>query len=123
MLLQGVAATLEALDKADIASGTTYLVELKFTAEQATATDIDTFHKKVTTKADNTMGIMVSISGYSSVARQEASGERTPLLLLDHAHIYLVLGGMMGLSDVIDRVRRHASQTGEAYLPASEFSA
>jgi len=36
-------------------SGTTYLVELKFTSEQADATDIDTFHKKVTTKADNTM--------------------------------------------------------------------
>jgi hypothetical protein len=103
-------------------SGTTYLVELKFTAEQAAATDIDTFHRKVTTKADNTMGIMVSISGYSSVARQEASGERTPLLLLDHGHIYLVLGGMMGLGDVIDRVRRHASQTGEAFLSASEFS-
>src|SRR5207249_4780187 len=33
-------------------SGTTYLVELKFTTEQAGATDIDTFHKKVTTKAD-----------------------------------------------------------------------
>jgi hypothetical protein len=103
-------------------SGTTYLVELKFTAEQASATDIDTFHKKVTTKADNTMGIIVSISGYSSVARQEASGERTPLLLFDHGHIYLVLGGIMGLADVIDRVRRHASQTGEAYLSASNFS-
>jgi hypothetical protein len=103
-------------------SGTTYLVELKFTAEQAAATDIDTFHKKVTTKADNTMGIMISISGYSSVARQEASGERTPLLLLDHGHIYLVLGGMMGLGDVVDRVRRHASQTGEAYLSAADFS-
>lgn len=103
-------------------SGTTYLVELKFTAEQADVTDIDSFHKKVTTKADNTMGIMVSISGYSSVARREASGEKTPLLLLDHAHIYMVLGGIMGLSDVIDRVRRHASQTGEAYLSASEFS-
>lgn len=103
-------------------SGTTYLVELKFTAEQASATDIDTFHKKVTTKADNTMGVMVSISGYSTVARQEASGERTPLLLLDHGHIYLVLGGIMGLGEVIDRVRRHASQTGEAYLSTSEFS-
>lgn len=103
-------------------SGTTYLVELKFTAGQASATDIDTFHKKVTTKADNTMGIMVSISGYSSVARQEASGERTPLLLLDHSHIYLVLGGAMGLSDVIERVRRHASQTCEAYLSTSDFS-
>ena len=94
----------------------------KFTTEQASATDIDTFYKKVTTKADNTMGIMVSISGYSSIALQEASGERTPLLLLDHAHIYMVLGGIMSLADVIERVRRHASQTGEAYLGASEFS-
>jgi hypothetical protein len=98
------------------------LVELKFTTEQASATDIDIFHKKVTTKADNTMGIMVSISGYSSVARQEASADKTPLLLLDHGHLYLVLGGGMGLTDTIDRVRRHASQTGEAYLSASDFS-
>ena len=103
-------------------SGTTYLVELKFTSEQASASDIDTFHRKVTSKADNTMGIVVSISGYSSVARQEASGERTPLLLLDHGHIFLILGGIMGLGDVVDRVRRHASQTGEAYLSASDFS-
>ena len=101
---------------------TTYLVELKFTSNQSDAPDIDSFKNKVVTKADNTMGIMVSISGYSSVARQEASGDRTPLLLLDHGHIYLVLGGMMGLGDVVERVRRHASQTGEAYLSASEFS-
>jgi len=77
---------------------------------------------KVTSKADNTMGILVSISGYSSVAREEASGNKTPLLLLDHEHIYLVLGGMMGFADVIERIRRHASQTGEAYLSVSDFS-
>ena len=103
-------------------SGTTYLVELKFTAEQAAAPDIDTFFKKVISKADNTMGILVSISGYSSVARQEASSDKTPILLLDHSHLYRVLGGVMGFADVIERVRRHASQTGEAYLPAADFS-
>jgi Restriction endonuclease len=103
-------------------SGTTYLVELKFTATQADAHDVDTFFKKVTSKADNTMGVLVSISGYSSVAREEASGDRTPLLLLDHSHLFLVLGGIMSLAEVIARVRRHASQTGEAYLSASEFS-
>jgi len=103
-------------------SGTTYLVELKFTADQAGAPDIDTLYKKVTTKADNTMGIMVSVSGYSAVAKKEASGDRTPLLLMDHGHIYLVLGGIMGLADVIERIRRHASQTGDAYLPANEFA-
>ena len=37
-------------------SGTTYLVELKFTTGPADATDIDSFYKKITTKADNTMG-------------------------------------------------------------------
>ncbi|MDY7095963.1 MAG: restriction endonuclease [Acidobacteriota bacterium] len=103
-------------------SGTTYLVELKFTAGQADATDIDSFYRKVTSKADNTMGVFVSISGYSSVAVKEASGERTPVLLIDHSHVYLVLGGIMGMGEVIDRVRRHASQTGEAYLSAKEFS-
>ena len=102
-------------------SGTTYLVELKFTTRPAGATDIDTFHKKITTKADNTMGVMVSISGYSSVAKQEASGERTPMLLLDHSHLYMVLGGIIGLDEIVDRVRRHASQTGEAYLTAEDF--
>ncbi|MBI1955587.1 MAG: hypothetical protein HYS38_04265 [Acidobacteria bacterium] len=103
-------------------SGTTYLVELKFTAEQADVTDIDTFYKKIVTKADNTMGIMVSISGYSSVATKEASGEKTPMLLLDHRHLYLVLSGIMSFVETVERLRRHASQTGEAYLPAGEFS-
>ena len=102
-------------------SGTTYLVELKFTRGQASATDIDSFYKKITTKADNTMGVMVSISGYSPVAEREASGDRTPMLLLDHSHLYLVLGGAMALRDLINRVRRHASQTGEAYLAIDHF--
>jgi hypothetical protein len=95
---------------------------LKFTTEQAGASDVDTFYKKVTSKADNTMGVMLSISGYSAVARKEASGDKTPLLLLDHSHLYLVLGGIMGFGEVVERIRRHASQTGEAYLSAQEFT-
>lgn len=100
---------------------TTYLVECKFTAEQSGAPDIDVFRAKVESKADNTMGIFVSISGYSSVAIQQASGRKTPLLLLDHSHLYRVLGGISSFRNVVERVRRHASQTGEAYLPANRF--
>ncbi len=100
---------------------TTYLVELKFTSQQAGAPDINSFLKKVNDKADNTMGVMVSISGYSSVAKEEASGPKTPLLLLDHQHLYLALSGAMKLPEIIDRIRRHASQTGEAYLGPSDF--
>jgi hypothetical protein len=101
--------------------GTTYLVELKFTASQAGAPDIDIFKSKVESKADNTMGVFISMSGYSSVAVTEASGRKTALLLLDASHIYLTLTGVMRLSEVILRIRRHASQTGESYLQTNKF--
>lgn len=100
---------------------TTYLVECKFTAEQSGAPDIDIFRQKVETKAENTMGVFVSIAGYSSVAITGASGKRTPLLLLDHSHLYRVLGGISSFVSVIERVRRHSSQTGKAYLPSNSF--
>lgn len=101
--------------------GTTYLIELKFTKEQSGAPDVDTFLAKVNDKADNTMGIMLSMSGYSSTAIDQASGRKTPIVLLDHGHVYLVLSGSWTLAEVVSRVRRHASQTARAFLPASEF--
>jgi hypothetical protein len=115
-------ATGRQIDGSITISGTTYLVELKFTQGQAGAPDIDTILKKVSGKADNTMGIVVSMGGYSSTAMQEASGPRTPLLLLDHRHIYLALGGTTTFGEIVERVRRHASQTGESYLPLEEFN-
>lgn len=101
--------------------GTTYLVELKFTDSQAGAPDVDIFRSKIESKADNTMGLFVSMAGYSSVAIDEASGKRTTMLLLDASHIYTVLTGGMNLAEVIRRVRRHASQTGESHLPVTSF--
>ena len=102
--------------------GTTYLIELKFTSSQSGSTDIDSLKAKVESKADNTMAIMLSISGYSSVAITEASGKKTSLLLLDAPHIYLYLLGSMKFDEILLRIRRHASQTGESYLPGNKFS-
>lgn len=101
--------------------GTTYLVELKFTKEQAGSPDIDIFRGKVESKADNTMGLFISMSGYSSVAISEASGKKTTMLLLDASHIYLALTGAMSFSDLVRRIRRHASQTGESFLAVASF--
>ncbi|MGH9626480.1 MAG: restriction endonuclease, partial [Bryobacteraceae bacterium] len=101
--------------------GTTYLVELKFTASQADATDIDSLRSKVDDTANNTMGVMVSICGYTRVAVTQASGRKTTLLLFDAQHLYLFLTGALSFKDVILRIRRHASQTSEAYLPVANF--
>ena len=101
--------------------GTTYLNELKFTRDQASGPDVDTLHKKVHDKSDNTMGIMVSMSGYSKPATEGASGPRGLILLLDYSHLYLLLTGAMSFTELVTRIRRHSSQTGEAYLPVSQF--
>lgn len=102
--------------------GTTYLVELKFTKKQSDAIDIDSLKAKVDKMADNTMGIIISISGYSSVAINDASGKKSTLLLIDASHLYMFLSGAMSFADIVSRVRRHASQIGEAYLPTSKFN-
>lgn len=102
--------------------GTTYLTELKFTSEQAAVTDVDSLLAKLNDKADNTMAIMVSVSGYSSTAIAGASGRKTPLVLMDYNHLFLLLNGGWKFDELISRLRRHASQTGQAFLEASELS-
>ncbi len=109
------------IDGSVTVDGTTYLNELKFTREQATGPDVDILHKKVHDKSDNTMGIMVSMSGYSKPAMDGASGPRSLILLLDYSHLYLLLTGAMSFTELVTRIRRHSSQTGEAYLPVSQF--
>jgi hypothetical protein len=101
--------------------GTTYLVELKFTLNATGSPDVDTIFKKVSDKADNTMGIILSMSGYSAVAIDEASSSRSPLLLLDHGHLYMALTCVLPFDEIVRRVRRHSSQEGRAYLPIGEF--
>ncbi|EHD13099.1 hypothetical protein CIN_20820 [Commensalibacter intestini A911] len=71
--------------------------------------------------ADNTMGLMMSISGYTKVAIEEASGSKTTLIIMDTSHLYLFFSGVMSFQEIISRIRRHASQTGQAYLAVSEF--
>jgi hypothetical protein len=111
------------IDGALTLDGTTFLIETKFTKSSTESPDIDIFMSKVTSKADNTMGIFISMAGFNEGAIRTASRDRTPLLLMDYSHIYSkILPGIMTLPDVIRRIKRHASQTGEAYLPVINFS-
>lgn len=102
--------------------GTTYLVELKFTQNQSGATDVDSLLAKLTNVADNTMGLLVSMAGYSTVAIDQASGKKTPLILIDYGHVMALLQGTWKLDELISRLRRHVSQTGEAYLAMSRMA-
>jgi hypothetical protein len=101
--------------------GTTYIVELKFEGSPVGSPDIDVLRTKVADKADMTMGVMVSMAGYTSGAIRGASQRGTTTLLFDHSHIYFCLLGELTFARILSRVRRHASQTAEAYLPVAKF--
>ena len=110
------------IDGALTIDGTTFLVETKFTKKAIGSPDIDTFMAKIESKADNTMGIFISISGFNEGAKTAASKHKTPMLLIDHGHIFnLLLSGVMTLPQVVSRIKRHASQTGASFLEAKEF--
>ncbi len=103
--------------------GTTFLIETKFKKDREDATAIGDFSMKIATKADNTMGIMIAMSGFNEGAIKGASMPGTKILLMDGSHVYnFILSQTMTLSGLIGRIKRHASQMGKAYLPASEFS-
>lgn len=110
------------IDGAITIEGTTFLLETKFTNAPIGSPDIDSFMAKIESKADNTMGLFVSLSGFNDGAIHAASKQRTPMLLLDSGHIFsLIMRGVMTLPQVVARVKRHASQTGYSYLAATEF--
>ena len=103
--------------------GTTFLIETKFTANKIGSEGIDIFLSKINRKADNTMGIMLSMAGFNDNAIKNASRDRTPLLLMDYSHIYnLILPQLMSLTEVIQRIWRNASQTGHSFLAVNNFS-
>jgi restriction endonuclease Mrr len=110
------------IDGALTIEGTTFLVETKLVNEPIGSPDIDIFMAKIESKADNTMGLFVSLSGFNNGAKHAASKRRTPMLLLDHGHIFnLIMRGVMTLPQVVSRIKRHAHQTGSSYLSANDF--
>jgi hypothetical protein len=103
-------------------AGSEFLVETRFSAAPTDTSAIGGLFGKVSEMSDGARALLVSVSGYTERARKAASSASTPLLLLDHSHLCLVLSGAQGMRDVLERLQRHAEKTGEAYLAAERFS-
>ena len=110
------------IDGAAVIDGNNFLVEAKCTRELTDVTEIDSFRAKIQTKADNTLGLLVSMSGFNKGAIDEAAKGRTPFVLIDGGHLFnLVVPRILSIKEIILRVLRHAAQTGIPYLSVSEF--
>lgn len=106
----------EQLDGAFSLDGTEYLFEAKWQKTLVNKADLAVFSDKVKSKLENTLGIFLSINGFSAdgIAAHQAGG--ASILLMDGGDLMAVFEERIDFTSLLLRKKRHAAQTGNIYL-------
>lgn len=107
----------EQIDGAFTFDNTDYILEAKWQKPLIALKELDVFNGKIGRKLDNTLGLFISINGFFPDAVKAFSSGRPTMILMDGSDLMAVLEGRIDLIQLLLRKRRHASQTGEIYLP------
>jgi hypothetical protein len=99
---------------------THFLLEARWRKALATRDDLGAFRTKVDDRAENTLGLFVSVAGFEPSAISRHSQRGSPLVLVDGGDILAVLDERIDLRDLLRRKHRHAAMTGEIFLPISD---
>lgn len=106
----------EQIDGAFSLQGTDYLFEAKWQKFQSNASDLDSFSSKIGRKLENTLGLFLSINGFSNDAVNIYSNVKSPILLMDGSDLQAVLENRISLDELIVRKRRVASETSKVFV-------
>lgn len=112
----------EQIDGAFSLEGTDYLFEAKWQAELVAAQDLDVFASKVRRKLDNTLGVFLSMNGFSSDGVTAHSVGRPSIVLMDGADLMAVLEERIDFVTLLLRKKRHAAQTGNIFFRVHEMT-
>jgi hypothetical protein len=106
----------EQVDGAFSLEGTEYLFEAKWQKELCNKADLVVFSDKVKTKLENTLGVFLSINGFSvdGVNAHQAGG--ASILLVDGGDLMAVFEERIDFTSLLLRKKRHAAQTGNIYF-------
>jgi hypothetical protein len=111
----------EQIDGAFSLEGTDYLLEAKWQQDLVAAKDLDGMAGKLSRKLENTLGLFLSINGYSEDAVKAHSSGRRLVILMDGSDLMAVLEGRIDLVQLLLRKRRKAAETGNIYLKIHEI--
>lgn len=111
----------EQIDGAFSFEGTDYLFEGKWQKNPVGAEDLDVLAGKLSRKLDNTLGLFLSINGFSDDGVRAHSSGRRLMLLMDGSDLMGVLEGRVDMVQLLLRKRREASQTGNIYMRLHEI--
>jgi len=111
----------EQIDGAFSFEGTDYLIEAKWQQKPLTAKELDGLTGKLSRKLENTLGLFISINGFSEEAVNTHSSGRRLVILMDGSDLMAVLEGRIDLVQLLLRKRRKAAETGNIYLRIHEI--
>ncbi|HMJ24010.1 MAG TPA: restriction endonuclease [Terriglobales bacterium] len=99
-----------------------YIIEAKWWQEAVERKDVADLCTKISDKGKNTLGLFISVSGFSHGARETYS-TRTSFITLDGEDLFYILDQRIRLDEVLRHKKRHASETGSCFYPAREILA
>jgi hypothetical protein len=112
----------EQIDGAFSLESTDYLFEAKWQKELVGVQDLDGFASKVRRKLDNTLGLFLSMNGFSPDGIAAHSTGRPSVILMDGADLMAVLEERIDFVTLLVRKKKHAAQTGNIFLHVHEIS-
>lgn len=105
----------EQIDGSFTFDNTDYLLEAKWQKKLTDAQELYGFGGKIQGKLKNTLGLYVSLEGYSTESTKTENPSVKAIILMDGADLIQILDGRIKLTDMLYIKRRHAAQTGEIY--------
>jgi hypothetical protein len=111
----------EQIDGAFTFDNNDYLLEAKWQQKPVNAGDLYKFAGVLSGKLKNTLGLFISINGFSSECTATRSEALKAMILMDGADLNAILDDRIDLHQMLYRKRRHASQTGNIYLPVDKI--
>lgn len=111
----------EQIDGAFTMNNTDYLVEAKWQQQKVSAKQLDSLNGKLERKLENTLGLFISIEGFSEGAVTSQKNSRSLMLLMSGRGLTAVLEDRIDLRELIRRKRRHAAQKGDIFLRIDEI--
>jgi hypothetical protein len=111
----------EQIDGAFTYDSSDFLLEAKWQKDQITASELYSFGGKIVNKLKNTLGLYISIDGFSQTGIDINNPLTKQMILMDGQDLMTVLDGRIRLTDMLLIKRQHASQTGEIFYKPEGF--
>jgi hypothetical protein len=110
----------EEIDGSFVLHGRTMLLEAKWTRDPHPASSLYQFRGKVDGKLVGTIGLFVSMAGFSEDAINALiAGKELNLILADGDDIRAIASRQISITDTLNRKLRAAAETGIPFLPIS----